>query len=92
MRGKRQSSVSATPPRHLRPIASAPYFGEICLVRARQPEEALPASLVREARGAVLSAARTTTDPLCPAGTVQQRMVRSRAGRERHSDVGLRHG
>ena len=39
------------------------YFGEICLVRARQPEEALPASLVREARGAVLSAARTTTDP-----------------------------
>ena len=39
------------------------YFGEICLVRARQPEAALPASLVREARGAVMSAARNTVDP-----------------------------
>ena len=41
----------------------ATYFGEICLIRARQPEEALPASLVREARGAVMSAARNTVDP-----------------------------
>ncbi len=39
------------------------YFGEICLVRARHPEEALPASLVREARRAVLTAARNTDDP-----------------------------
>ena len=39
------------------------YFGEICLVKARQPEEALPSSLVREAREAVLSAARNTVDP-----------------------------
>ena len=38
------------------------YFGEICLVKARQPEEALPSSLVREAREAVLSAASTTVD------------------------------
>ena len=38
------------------------YFGEICLVRAPQPEEALPASLVREARRAVLTAARNTDD------------------------------
>ena len=41
----------------------ATYFGEICLIRARQPKEALPASLVREARGAVMSAARNTVDP-----------------------------
>ncbi len=39
------------------------YFGEICLVKARQPEGALPSSLVREAREAVLSAARNTVDP-----------------------------
>ncbi len=38
------------------------YFGEICLVRARQPGEALPASLVQEARGAVLAAARNAAD------------------------------
>ena len=38
------------------------YFGEICLVRARQPGEALPPSLVREARGAVLTAARNIAD------------------------------
>ena len=39
------------------------YYGEICLVRARQLEDPLPASLVREAREAVLTAARTTDDP-----------------------------
>ena len=39
------------------------YFGEICLVRAREPDGALPASLVNEARRAVLSAARDTDDP-----------------------------
>ena len=39
------------------------YFGQICLVSVRQPEDALPASLVREARWAVLNAARDTADP-----------------------------
>ena len=39
------------------------YFGEICLARARQPEEALPPSVVRRAREAVLRAARNTDDP-----------------------------
>lgn len=39
------------------------YFGEICLVRDREPDAALPASLVNEARRAVLSAARDTDDP-----------------------------
>ena len=39
------------------------YFGEICIVMAREPEESLPASLVRRARRAVLTAARDTKDP-----------------------------
>ena len=39
------------------------YFGEICIVRAREPEESLPGSLVRRARRAVLAAARDTEDP-----------------------------
>ncbi|MDD9987602.1 MAG: thioredoxin family protein [Spirochaetaceae bacterium] len=39
------------------------YLGEICLASVRQPEKSLPASLVREARGAVLTAARDTVDP-----------------------------
>ena len=39
------------------------YYGEICLAKAREPDGALPASLVREARRAVLSAARDTDDP-----------------------------
>ena len=39
------------------------YLGEICLASVRQPEESLPASLVREARRAVLTAARGTVDP-----------------------------
>lgn len=39
------------------------YFGEICIVMARAPEESLPGSVVRRARRAVLTAARDTEDP-----------------------------
>ena len=41
----------------------AAYFGEICLAYARESDSALPESLVRRARQAVLSAARNTDDP-----------------------------